>query len=170
MKLNLKNLKGAIAAGMLVLALTAIGVSQQGGPHGGPREGGFRGGPGPRGGVGAPFLRDLDLSDEQKAQVQKLTESFEAATRSLHEQLRTLHESHADSLGDGTFDETAVRKAAQERAGVEVELEVARARLHSQIFAVLTAEQKAKIAERRQQFEQRRQARGERGPANSQVQ
>ena len=55
------------------------------------------------------------------------------------------------------FDEAAVRKAAQARAGIEVELEVAHARAMSQIFSVLTAEQKAKLAEIHQQMEQRRQ-------------
>ena len=53
-------------------------------------------------------------------------------------------------------DEAAVRAAAQARANVQVELEVARARMMSQIFAVLTAEQKAQLAAKRQQFEQRR--------------
>lgn len=48
------------------------------------------------------------------------------------------------------------------RAALQVELEVARARAQSQVYAVLTAEQKAKLAGLRQQFEQRRQERGQR--------
>lgn len=60
------------------------------------------------------------------------------------------------------FDEAAVRSAAQARAAAQVELEVARARAQSQVYAVLTAEQKAKLAELRQQFEQRRRERGQR--------
>ena len=61
-----------------------------------------------------------------------------------------------DELKDGAFDEAAARAAAQARANVHVELDVAHARMMSQIYALLTAEQKAKLAELRQQFEQRR--------------
>jgi Spy/CpxP family protein refolding chaperone len=38
---------------------------------------------------------------------------------------------------------------------VEVELEVAHARTMSQVLAILTPEQKAQLAERRKQFEQK---------------
>lgn len=48
------------------------------------------------------------------------------------------------------FDEAAARAAAQARAGVHVEREVARARLLPRVYAPLTAEQKAQLAERRQ--------------------
>lgn len=52
---------------------------------------------------------------------------------------------------------------------MHVELEVARARMMSQVYALLTAEQKAQIAERRQQFEQKRQQWKERRTENSGV-
>ena len=165
MKLSRKKIGGLFAAVALVLVSVVAGFSQQGRPPGPPHGGGggFHGGPGHRGG-GIPFARELDLTDEQKAQIEKLTQSFEENTKSLHEQMRALHDSETDPLAGGTFDESAVRKAAQARAGIQVELEVAHARLMSQIFGVLTAEQKAKLAERRQQFEQRRKEHDERRP------
>ena len=149
MRSNLKRMSIVIAiAGALLLAAVAVGFSQD--PQGPPR-GGFRGGPGgpgPRDGLG-PFGRELNLTDEQKAQIKKITESFEESTRSLHEQLRTLHEGEADPFS-GSFDEAAVRAAAEARAKVEVELAVSRAKMMSQIGAVLTADQKAQLAARRQ--------------------
>jgi Spy/CpxP family protein refolding chaperone len=88
---------------------------------------------------------------------------FEASTQALHEQLRQAGPGGGggpfEGLKDGAFDEAAVRAAAQARASLHVELEVARARMMSQVYALLTAEQKATLAERRQQFEQRRRAR-----------
>lgn len=175
MKQNWKKMSAVVAiTGALLLMLAVVGLSQQGRPHGGPgREGGpgrggFRGGPGGRDGLG-PLARNLNLSDEQKAQVKKITDSFEESTKALHEQMRSLHESERDALKDGAFDEAAVRAAAQARANVQVELEVARARMMSQVFALLTPEQKAQLAAKRQEFEQKRQEReAERGDAPQQ--
>jgi Spy/CpxP family protein refolding chaperone len=158
MKLSLKKKSGIIAIiAAFLLAMAAVAFSQEGRPPGPPPGGGFRGGPGgpPRDGLG-PIARDLNLTDDQKAQIKKITASFEESTKALREQLRSLHEGQADPLKDGTFDEAAVRASAQARAHVQVELEVAHAKMMSQIFAVLTSEQKAQLAAKRQQFEQRR--------------
>jgi Spy/CpxP family protein refolding chaperone len=108
------------------------------------------------------LARDLNLSDEQKAQAQKIMAAVEESTKGLHEQLRALHQNAPGPLSGAAFDEAAVRKAAQERASLQVELEVAHARAHSQLYALLTAEQKAKLAERHQQMEGRRQEGGPR--------
>jgi periplasmic protein CpxP/Spy len=149
-KLNWKNLGIATIAGALILtAAAAVAFSQ--GPPGPPPGGGFRGGPGPRDGLG-PLGRDLNLTEEQKAQIKKITQSFGESDKALHDQLRTLHESEPDQMS-GAFDEAAVRTAAEARAKIQIELEVSRAKMMSQIAGVLTAEQKAQLAARRQQFE-----------------
>lgn len=159
----------ATLVGALLMLAAVVGFAQ-GGPQEGPGGPGPRGerGFGPRGGGGPggpiPFLRDLNLTDAQKAQVKQIVDNFEASTKELREKMRGLRGGEADVLKDGTFDEAAVRSAAQARASIDVEMEVARARMMSQVYGVLTAEQKAKIAERRQQFEQRRKEReAERG-------
>lgn len=139
------------------LALAGVGLARQDGPRGG------FGGPPPGGGHGrgrggdvlGPFGRDLNLTDAQKAQIKQLTDAFEASTKTLHEQMFKAGGTPFDGL-DGTFDEAAVRTAAQARASVQVELDVSRAKLQSQVYALLTAEQKAKVAELRQQFSQER--------------
>lgn len=153
MKINRKEISVVAVVGTLLLTL-AIAVSGQGpqGRGGPPPGGGFPGGPG-RDGLG-PIARDLNLSDEQKAQIQKITESFRENTTALQDQLRTLHDSEPDPLTSG-FDEAAVRAAADARAKVEVELSVARAKMLSQIGAVLTSEQKAQIEAKRQGSSQR---------------
>ena len=151
MKLNLKRMSIVLAiSGAVLLAAVAVGFSQD--PVGRPHRGGFRGGPGgpgPRDGLG-PLGRDLNLTDDQKAQIKKITESFEESNKGLHEQLRTLHEAEADPFS-AAFDEAAVRAAAEARAKIEVELAVSRAKMMSQIGAVLTADQKAQLAARRQE-------------------
>jgi Spy/CpxP family protein refolding chaperone len=138
---------------MLLLAV-AIGVSAQGPQRRGgpPPGGGFPGGPG-RDGLG-PITRDLNLSDEQKTQIQKITKNFQESSRALVDQLRTLHEGETDPLTAG-FDEAAVRAAAEAKAKVEIELSVAHAKMLSQVGAVLTAEQKAQVAAKHEEFSQR---------------
>jgi len=145
-KLNWKKFSVATIAGALLLTGAAMAFSQ--GP---PRGGGFRGGPGPGDGLG-PLARDLNLTDDQKAQIKKITDSFRESDKALHDQLRTVHESEPDPMS-GTFDEAAVRAAAEARAKTQIELEVSHAKMMSQIAAVLTADQKAQLAAKRQQFE-----------------
>jgi len=147
-KLNWKKF-GVTAAGATLLLTAAVVVFSQG-PQGPPPGGpGFHG-PGPHDGLG-PFGRELNLTDDQKAQIKTIMESFEASTKALHEQLRALHESEPDPMS-GTFDEAAVRAAAEARAKIQVELEVAHAKIMSQIAGVLTAEQKAQLAAKHEQM------------------
>ena len=96
--------------------------------------------------------RDLNLTEDQKAQIKKITQSFEEGDKALHDQMRALHGSEPDPMS-GNFDEAAVRAAAEARAKIVIELEVSHAKMMSQIAAVLTAEQKTQLAAKRQQFE-----------------
>jgi Spy/CpxP family protein refolding chaperone len=151
MTLNWKKKSAVIAvAGALLLTVAALAFSHGHRLQGPPRGGGFRGGPGPRDGLGP--LRDLNLTDDQKAQVKKINDSFEEGNKALFDQLHALHTSEPDPMS-GNFDEAAVRAAAEARAKIQVELEVSHAKMMSQIAGVLTAEQKAQLAARRQQFE-----------------
>ena len=148
MKLNWKNLSVGTIAGALVLTAAALAFSQ--GPQDPPPGDGFRGGPGPRDGLG-PIARDVNLTDDQRAQIKKITQSFQESDKALHDQLRTLRETEPDPMS-GTFDEAAVRAAAEARARIQIELEVSHAKMLSQVAAVLTAEQRAQLAAKRQQF------------------
>ena len=168
MKLNLRTFGlSALAAAVLVAAAVVV-FSQQPGPPppGGPRgqgpmgpgpmgpgpmgQPGFRGGPqgpgGPRQGFGpfGPFGRELNLTDDQRAQIQKIQESFRESDKALFDQMRALHEKQGD-VTPGTFDEAAFRSAAEARSKIQIELEVSHAKMMSQVFNVLTAEQKAQI-------------------------
>jgi len=150
MSSNWKKKSSSIAIASAVLLMAAVAVFSQG-PDRPPR--GFPGGEGPRNGIGF-LLRDLNLTQDQKTQIKKITDSFEESTKSLRDQLKTLHESEPDPFS-GTFDEATVRAAAEARAKVDIELSVARAQMMSQIAAVLTTEQKAQLAARRAEFARR---------------
>jgi periplasmic protein CpxP/Spy len=146
---------GALAL-MVGLMLSVVGFARQEGRQGPPPGGHGRGGPGGPGGGLGPLGRELNLTDAQKAQIKQIEDSFRESTKSLHEQMFKQGGGPLDGLKDGAFDEAAARAAAQARANIQVELDVAHARMMSQIYALLTTEQKAKIAEMREQFKERR--------------
>ena len=136
-----------------------FGPGAPGGPFDGLGPGGPRGAfgpglPGPRPGFipFGPFGRDLNLTEDQKSALRKISESFRDADKALLDQMRTLHEDQTN-LSPGEFNEAAVRAAAEARAKIQVELEVSHAKMMSQMFNVLTAEQKAQLAARRQEMQ-----------------
>lgn len=130
------------------------------------RRGGHRGMR--RGGM-MRFSQNLNLTDAQREQMQQISARHRESTRALHEQVRAAggRGSRASAFDGGAFDEAAVRAAAQARASVHVEMEVARARMMSEMYNVLTPEQRAQLAAERQQREQRRQERRARRNANA---
>lgn len=169
-----RNIIGGLAlAGTLALSGvvgfaqqgTNDGAQQGGQERGGKRHGGMhgdgdhKGGRGMRGGFGR-FGANLNLTDAQKAQMDQIIARYrETAKAQRQQQGRGERRGGFDVFNGGTFNEAEVRAAAQARANAQVEREVAHARMMSEMYAVLTAEQKAQLAAERQQREQRRQER-----------
>jgi periplasmic protein CpxP/Spy len=159
------------AIAMVAFAQDAPGQGQPGGRGRGERGFNRDGKRGGHDGIGlGRFARNLNLTDAQKEQMRQIAERHQAATSSLREQLRAQHRGERGSF-DGTFNEAAVRSAAQARANVEVELQVARARMMAELYNVLTPEQKTQLAQEREQWKQKRnERRTQRGiaPTNNQ--
>ena len=134
----------------------------QGGPPDGrmgpPPEGrGGRGGPGGRfgGPMGGGFgINPRDLTDAQREQIKGIRDRHAEEIRPLAERSRTAHEALDKAVFEGNGD---YRALALELGNAESELALANAQIQTEILAVLTPEQKQKIAERRQQMEARRQ-------------
>jgi protein CpxP len=154
-------LRVTMAAGVLAVsgvALTPI-FAQDGPPQGGP---GLRrmgpGGPG-RGfgpGPGGPFgilgelghgLRQLDLSDAQREQLRGVMESHRAEFQAFGDRMRTAHEALDMVVTAEAVDESAIRARSADLAAVQADAAVLRARVHQEIFSLLTAEQQAKAKE-----------------------
>jgi protein CpxP len=155
--------------GVVGYAQQGGGQGQDGGAQAGRQSGhkghkGFRGGRGGRGFFGGRMAERLNLTDAQKEQMRQIAERYRESTRALRQQARAARNAGGDAFS-GTFDEAAVRAAAQARANAHVELEVAQARMASEMYAVLTPEQKAQLEAARQQREQRRQERRNRRQA-----
>lgn len=168
MNLNvLKKLTGGLALAGAIALTGVVGFAQTGqgqnekprGERGWGREGGrgHRGGFGRgEGFLGGRFAEKLNLSDAQKAQMEQIAERFRQTAQSLREQSRGERGEETDALG-GTFNESALRAAAQARANRQVEMEVAHARMMHEMYNVLTPDQKSQLEAERQQRQQRRQ-------------
>jgi Spy/CpxP family protein refolding chaperone len=178
-----KKMIGAItlAGTMLLMGIVGFAQQQQGQGQGGQEragrewhgrggegKGGRHGG-GMRDGFGGRFAEKLNLTDAQKAQMEQIAaryrESFKAQ-RGQGEGRRGGGEGFG-AFNGGTFNEAAVRATAQARANARVEMEVSRARMMSEMYNVLTAEQKAQLATERRQREQKRQERRANRQGNS---
>ena len=162
-----KIIGGLLVAGALTLGSVAGFAqqqtpSQEGGQQQQARAGwgkGRKGMRGKRGGLFAGrFAEKLNLTDAQKEQMRQIAARYREGARAARQQ-RGAQRGGMDLLNGGAFDEAAVRAAAQARANARVEREVARARMMSEMYNVLTPEQKSQLATLRQQWEQKRQQR-----------
>lgn len=149
-------------AGVLLAAIalaTPLALSQsQGGPQEGQRGRGagfshrHRG----RGEMGGWQFRRLNLTEEQKTQIQQIRKSHFEATAPVREQIRTMTSQFHESMKQGAFDEATAAQKLAEIAPLRAKLMADRFKMRQEMEAVLTAEQKTQLDQMRQQGETRR--------------
>lgn len=157
MKTKRLTFKQLLAIAGLSVALPVMAV-QAGSDDGGrcQRQGGERGGhmmaPGD-GLMGAmpPFLHGLKLTDEQRDAIFSITYKQTPAMRDKEKSLHKAHEALHALAKSGKFDEAKAKSLAQDIADNIGVLSLLRARVESDIYALLTPEQRKKIEEARDQ-------------------
>jgi len=101
------------------------------------------------------FMTDyLDLTDAQQAQVKDIFAKEKPIIQPLMDQLKQGHHDLMQLETSGTFDEAKVRALAAQHTQTMTDLIVEKARVHNQIFQLLTPEQKAKATKLMQRHEQ----------------
>jgi protein CpxP len=166
-EIKMKKIIVAIIAVAIVSigSILAIAQTTDGGTDKkwGKRGGHHRGGKMHRGGGGMMFRR-LDLTEDQKAQMKSIREASKTATAPLREAMKANHQKLTEATANGAFDEAQVTTIANEGAAIKAQMTVQREKVKSQMFAILTDEQKAKAAEMKatmkQRFQERRNKRG----------
>lgn len=98
------------------------------------------------------MLRELNLTDDQKAKVKTIMETSKTTVQPLMASLRDNHKKLADLTANGAFDETQVQALATEQGDLMAKLIVEKERVKSQVFAILTDEQKTKAAQMKEQM------------------
>ena len=120
-----------------------------------------QGGPGMRGGPGGPFgmaglpLRGLELTDAQREQVRTIMESHSADQKAVGDKMIAARKALHEAIAADTLDEAAIRAAAAEVGAAEADAAVLQAKIHGEVFAILTPEQVKKAKELRSEMENR---------------
>ncbi len=144
--------------GFLVFALVAVStvfaIAQKGGDGWKDGRGGHH-----RGGFGR-IAEKLNLTDAQREQVKGIMETSRAKVQPLKKSMKANRQKMDAATANGQFDEAAVSAIAQEQATIKAQLIVEKERAKSQMFQILTAEQKAQVqqfeAQKRERFENRK--------------
>jgi Spy/CpxP family protein refolding chaperone len=95
----------------------------------------------------------LALSDLQKTEVKRVVRSHSEEILSHIQSQIDMREALGEVIMAGTVDEGLIRQRAEAIGRVEAEGALLRARIHSQIWAILNDEQRAKVASLHQMME-----------------
>jgi Spy/CpxP family protein refolding chaperone len=132
---------------------------ERGERHGRGKEWGGRG-EGMHGGM----FRGITLTDDQKAKIKQIGQSFRESTKSLRQELQTKRQALRQASEGGTFDEASTTQKLTEMAGLEAKLMGERFKMRQETLSVLTAEQKTQLEQKRAEFKARQgQRRGRKG-------
>jgi periplasmic protein CpxP/Spy len=143
------------AAALLLVAGIGVGVYAQGdGPEGrGPLG---HGGPGRRALFG---LAQLDLTDAQREQVREVMQRHRADVQEAGKRVREAFQAQRAAIESTPVNEGLIRSTAQTLANAQTDMALLQARIHTEVWSLLTPEQQEKAkqlkAQRQARFKQR---------------
>lgn len=138
----------------LTLAVILVGVTgwlgaqdaPAGPTHRAGLRGGHHGGPGEFGDIGRLLnmlqnANDLDVTDEQIAQIEAVIENARPQLETLREQLQTQRETWQEANDPAIFDETASREFIEAQSTLHADLMLLGMQTRAEALSVLTPEQ-----------------------------
>lgn len=141
----MKSTHASFMAIIVALVLTGGMAFAQGEGGGEPHHGmghHFMGGPG----MGLP-LHQLNLSDDQRAQIKQIFQKERPNLKPLMTQEFQAHQQMMQLVTNGSFDPAKAAAIASAEAQTHVQVEVEHAKIASQIYQLLSSDQKAKVAD-----------------------
>ena len=145
----------ALATSIAVAQTVSTGQDNDKGAHEGWHDGDGRRGHG-WGGMRGNAFRHLNLTEDQKAKMKQIRETFAQTNKPLIDQLRAKRQELRQANEGGTFNEALATQKLTEMASLEAKLMGERFKLHQESLSVLTAEQKAQLEQSKAQFKARR--------------
>jgi protein CpxP len=104
------------------------------------------------------MTKQLNLTEAQQTQIKGIMAAEKTKIKPLMQQLRQNEQAEQASI-NGTFDENQARAFAGKQAQLTADLIVEKERMRSQVYAVLTPEQRQKALQLMQERQQHRQER-----------
>ena len=156
----------------ILAATVAIGVAlaEEAAPQGGPHHHGMRG---PHGqfmgamGMGLP-MRGLNLTDDQRAQMKQIFQNEKPNIKPLMQQESQAHQQMMALVTSGSFDEAKATALATQESQIHIQMQVEHLKMASQMYQLLSADQKAKVsdmmAKHQQMMQQHQQEHGQAPP------
>ena len=135
----MKKLMAVVSVMVLLVCGTAMIANAQG-PVGGPHM--AWGGHGPGGGM---MLRELDLTDAQKAQVKEIMKANHASMKAIMTQMAQNRLAMLNATANGAYDAVKIQALANQQAQLQAAMIVNREAVQHQIYTqVLSSTQQAK--------------------------
>ena len=145
---------GAIAVAVGLVAGVYVSAQNADGPRRPFAE--RRGGPGgPMGALGPMLAGHLNLTDAQKDQLKGIMDSHRDELTGLGDRAMKARQTLQTAVMADAVDEGLIRTRAADLATIESDLAVAHARIHADVFRILTPEQQAQAREAQAQMVQR---------------
>jgi periplasmic protein CpxP/Spy len=104
------------------------------------------------------MIRQLNLTEAQQTQIKGIMADEKTKIKPMMQQLRQ-NQKAEDANINGSFDENQARAFANKQAQLMTDLIVEKERMRSQVYAVLTPEQRQKALQLMQERQQHRQER-----------
>ena len=104
------------------------------------------------------MTKQLNLTDAQQTQIKDIMAGEKTKIKPMMQQLRQNQQAE-DANVNGSFDENQARAFANKQAQLMTDLIVEKERMRSQVYAVLTPEQRQKALQLMQERQQHRQQR-----------
>ena len=127
----------AAAAALLLVVGLGTAVHAQGD---GPRRHGLFGG----GRAGFAGLAQLDLTDAQREQVRDVLQRHRGEMQEAGKRLHAAHQAQRDAIEATPVNEGLIRSTAQALANAQTDMALVQARIHSDVWSLLTPEQQEK--------------------------
>jgi periplasmic protein CpxP/Spy len=146
---------GAAVLAVLLVAIAAVSETQGRHAH-------WRGQDAMFGGPGFGFMaRNLNLTDTQKDQAKQIMDTGKANFKPLMQQMRQSKMQERQLVEAATFDPAQAQALAAQQSQIAAQLSVEKMRMESQLYQILSQEQKDKLNsmldQRAQRFQQRQQ-------------
>jgi Spy/CpxP family protein refolding chaperone len=139
----------ALAAAAALLLIVGLGVSVRAQGDGPGRHRPF--GPG-RGGFG---FAQLGLSDAQREQVREVMQRHRSEMQEVEKRLHGAHDAQRAAIETMPVNEGLIRSTAEALANAQTDMALLRARIHSEVWSLLTPEQQEKAKQLKSEREAR---------------